>query len=475
MRSRSIVAILLGTLTLVAAIPAPPADAAPPSSTPGSTSTPHTPQPRVRPTPLVPMPQELDHGFYRPPASEIVAAERGQILRARRITAANLGLLPINVDAWQLTFASTDTRDRPIPAVTTILKPRGKQRSGPRKVISMQIAEDSTAGWCAPSYAIQQFSVASFVGQIVAPAELLIAQGFLNQGYAVVLPDHEGPEHAYAAGPLGARITLDSLRAAKQFTAAGITDDSPIGMYGYSGGAIVTGHAAELKKSYAPELNIVGAAEGGVPADLRSLLLAAQNNITSGLVLGAIVGLAREYDYFEEFLERRLNLLGKALTLIKGPLCVQQQSFTLPFINNIGLIDWPGGALRAPAVKRLLRDTRMGKSLPDMPMYIWNSALDEIVPVGQVDTLVREYCRRPGAQVTYTRDHLSEHITAEIAGAPGALLWLKDRLDGKPATPGCRTRDELTMVTDSRWWPTFAETIGADLAALFGKELGAGR
>src|SRR5690606_34757090 len=129
------------------------------------------------------------------------------------------------------------------------------------------------------------------------------------------------------------------------------------------------------------------------------------------------------------------------------------------FLNNIGFLEYPGGALRAPAVKRVFADTRMGRTVPDMPMYIWNSALDEIIPVSQVDALVSTYCRAPAAQVAYTRDHLSEHMIAELSGAPMALLWLKDRLDGKPATAGCRTSDQLTMASDSRWWPTFTKVV----------------
>ncbi|GAA4683145.1 lipase family protein [Gordonia humi] len=452
----------LATVTLAASLAVGPAAAAP-ASTP------------IAPAPLVPLPSELDPSFYRPAPAKVAAAAPGEIIAARRITPANFGAVPINVDAWQLSFRSTDTSGRAIPAVTTILKPRGTTPTGPRKVISMQIAEDSTAGYCATSYAVQHMNAGALLGQVVAPAELLIAQGFLAQGYAVVMPDHEGPNHAYAAGPLGARITLDSLRAAKSFAPSSITAASPIGLYGYSGGAIVTGHTAELKQTYAPELNIVGAAEGGVPADMKPVLNAAQNSATSGLVLGAIIGLAREYRYFDAFLDKHLNPLGRALRDVKGPLCVQHQSTVLPFLNNKGLINWPGDPLDAPAVKRVLADTKMGRARPDMPMYIWNSALDEIIPVGQVNTLVRTYCRSEGPSITYTRDHLSEHILAEIAGAPLALLWLKDRLDGKPATPGCTTRDETTMTSDARWWPAFSDTVGNDLSALFGAAIGRGR
>lgn len=429
---------------------------------------------KIAPAPAVPLPQELDPRFYEPPRRVVAAAEPGEILAARRITAANFGVVPIHVDAWQLSYRSTDSRGEPVAAVTTLLTPRGGT-TGPRKIVSMQLAEDSLAGYCSTSYAVQQWSAGALAGQIVVPAELLIAQGMLAQGWAVALPDHQGPKHAYAAGPLGARITLDGLRAAKRFAPLGLDEKSPMGMYGYSGGAIVTGHAAELKQVYAPELNIVGAAAGGVPADLKVVLEAAQNNLTSGLILAAVMGLGREYPYFQRFLDRHTNAEGKVVMALKSPLCVQHQTAVFPFLNNKGFLRWPGDPTDAPAVKRVLRETRMGQRVPDMPMYIWQSRHDQIVPASQTDALVRTYCRDPAARVRYTRDHLSEHLVAEIAGAPLALLWLGDRLDGESAEPGCTTRDELTMATDARWWPTFAGTVGTVIAGLFGEQIGRGK
>ena len=307
---------------------------------PASADTPKQ-QVKVAPAKAIPLPQELDPSFYEPPKATYQDKEPGEIIAARRINAANLGVVPLNVDAWQLSYRSTNSRGEPIAAVTTLVKPRGTTK-GPRKLVSMQLAEDSLAGYCSTSYAVQQWSAAALAGQIVVPAEMIIMQGMLAQGWAVALPDHQGPNMAYAAGPLGARITLDGIRAAKRFAPIGVGDDSPVGLYGYSGGAIVTGHAAELKQTYAPELNIVGAAEGGVPADLKVVLNASTNNVTSGLILGAVMGLGREYPDFQKFLNKHMNAEGKALASLKNPLCVQYQSILLPFLNIKGFLRWPG-------------------------------------------------------------------------------------------------------------------------------------
>ncbi|MVU82979.1 triacylglycerol lipase [Nocardia sp. ET3-3] len=427
--------------------------------------------PPIQPAQLLPLPPELDPGFYNPPAEVVAAAAPGEIIAARQVNVANFGLIPLNVDAWQVSYRSNNSRDEAIPAVATLIKPRGTAPT-PRKLLSVQIAEDSTAGYCSPSYALQQFSASAFVGQIVAPAEFLFAQAALQKGDAVVIPDHQGPNSAYAAGPLGGRITLDGIRAATSFAPLGVGAGAPVAMYGYSGGSMPTMHAAELRKTYAPELNIVGAASGGTGADLGNALLMANNQATSGLVLGAVLGLAREYPDFNALLDQKLNPLGQLLRAVKAPFCVQYQSELLPFLNITGLINSPD-PLQEPAIKAMLDDTRLGKSLPDMPVFMWHSKWDEILPLGSANQLVNTYCQDPKAQVTYTRDWASEHIVAEVVGGPAALMWLFDRLDGVPAQPGCSTTDSPSMLGTPGELQTLGDTLGETLASFFGKPIGA--
>ncbi|MEV6767517.1 lipase family protein [Nocardia sp. NPDC051030] len=427
--------------------------------------------PPVLPASIIPLPPELDPGFYNPPADIVAAAAPGEILKVRQVNVANFGLIPLNVDAWQVSYRSNNSRDEAIPAVATLIKPRGVSPT-PRKLLSVQIAEDSTAGYCSPSYALQQFSVSPFVGQIVAPAEFLFAQSALQQGWAVVIPDHEGPNSAYAAGPLAARITLDGIRAATDFAPLEVGHGAPIGMYGYSGGSIPTAHAAELRKTYAPELNIVGAAAGGVGADLGAALEMANNQATAGLVLAAVLGLAREYPDVEALLDQKLNPLGQLLKAVKTPLCVQYQSDLFPFLNIKGLINSPDPT-REPAIAAMLEDTRLGKSLPDMPMFLWHSQWDEILPLYSTNQLVNTYCQDPKAQVQYTRDGASEHIIAEITGGPAAILWLKDRLDGVPAQSGCSITDSPSMLGTPGETQLLQSLVGETLASFFGKPIGA--
>lgn len=241
---------------------------------------------------------------------------------------------------------------------------------------------------------------------------------------------------------------------------------------GYSGGAIATGWAAELHESYAPELPIVGAAEGGVPADIRAMVDLANNNAASGLILAGIIGVSREYPELERFLQRHLNPLGRALLASKNPLCLTYQSALAPFLNIKGLVNLPGDPLDYPTPRKVLGQLKMGANVPDFPMFVYQSNPDWVAPVGPVNELVRTYCADPDASVRYVRDHFSEHVSMAIEGFAPAIVWMRDRLDGKPTGVGCTTADQGSMSLDPKTWRAFVNLVGNNLALLINQELG---
>lgn len=424
------------------------------------------------PFPIPPAPPELDPGFYSPPADVVAAKKPGEIIAAREVHLAYYSVIPFNFDAWQLSYRSTDTRDEPIAAVTTLMKPRGDNGGIPRPLLSYQFPQDSNAQYCAPSYVLQQASVpGNITGQFDIPFEFVLPLTALGAGWAVAMPDHQGPNSAFAAGPLGARITLDGIRAAENFAPMGLGPDTKVGLAGYSGGAITTGHTAELKASYAPELNVVGASEGGVPADIKAMYRMASGNLGAGLILSGLLGVANEYPELAAYNQQHMLPIGKAMAPVKNSLCLYSAAL-LPFMNlEGGLYDSPD-PLDDPVPAAVFEALRMGHSVPDMPMFIFNSNPDWIAPVGPVNTLVDTYCRDPNARVHYTRDHFSEHITLEIDSMARVLLWLKERFDGVPAEPGCSIHDEGSMALDPASWPLWLQGAGTLLAGLLQQPIG---
>ncbi|MFI9502883.1 lipase family protein [Nocardia sp. NPDC052566] len=422
------------------------------------------------PFPVPPAPPYLDPAFYQPDPARVAAAVPGEILSARQVHLANFWLLPLDVRAWQLSYRSTNTRGEPIPAVATVIVPHRPAPSGRRGLVSFQMAEDSLSVNCAPSYTLQMGSLPNPLNPVIS-LEFVEVQAMLQLGHAVVIPDHQGPNAAYATGPLGGRITLDAIRAAERFEPAGLPGTATrTALWGYSGGAIPTAHAAELQREYAPELEITGSAAGGLMADIRMAI--DYNNATStfgGAVLGGLFGVAREYPQLASFIDRNMNPLGKALRIAHEGQCVALQFAAFPFVNIKGLFDYPGDPMRAPELQPMLDELALGhRGTPVAPVLIYEAPLDEVMPINAVNKTYDTYCKDPAAKVYYTRELFSEHGIAAAAGAGSVAMWLNDRLNGIPAPDGCGNRDVYSQLLDPGALALFANAIGQTLASAFG-------
>src|SRR6202042_101898 len=112
--------------------------------------------------------------------------------------------------------------------------------------------------------------------------------------------------------------TLDALRATESYL--DMPADSPVGLTGYSGGSIAADWASELAPSYAPTLDLVGVAEGGIPVDYA-------HNMTyingppdwSGVLPATLVALSRA---FGTKIEKYLSPYGKKLVAQVRSACI---------------------------------------------------------------------------------------------------------------------------------------------------------
>ncbi|MFI9510444.1 lipase family protein [Nocardia sp. NPDC052566] len=424
---------------------------------------------RIEQPPALTLPPELDE-FYQPPAGLVAAAEPGQVLRVRAIHPAFFGFAQLNIDAWQLLYRSTNTFGAAIATVTTVLKPRGPAPEGGRKLLSYQIAEDSAAQYCAPSYVVQSGAIpADFVNasEILIP----IAAG-IGQGWTVALPDYEGPNSSYGTSRLNAQTTLDGIRAVESFAPAQLSGrDTPTALWGYSGGTVPSSFAAEIKQEYAPELNIVGIAAGGIAA--ADYAEAFRHN-NGGVYTGVFAGIANEYPDFRQLLRERLDPLGQLLIGSKYILCHPMGTGLIPFYNYFGSFQG-GNPLEDPTVKRFIAENSLGQFTPSVPVYIYHAQYDEILPNSGVDRLVNKYCAEGAPSVTYVRELLAEHISGVATHLPGAFNWLRDRLNGVPAQPGCAISSPATIVTDPQFGQALVELVPTVIQALVGQAIGANK
>lgn len=400
------------TSVLVAVVTVGGLAAAQPAETPPTTAA-------TAPMPTVPLPES--DAFYRQPG-DLGDADPGTVLRSRAVSVTGLGI-PLPVDAWQVMYASRDAKGEPVADVATVIVPATPYAGGDRPLLSYQTAEDSLALRCAPSYTLRTGTEKEL--GLIAPA--------LTAGWAVVVPDYEGPESQYGAGWQAGRAVLDSIRAATRFGPAGLDASTPVGMWGYSGGGLATAWASELKPTYAPEIELVGVSQGGVPPDLGAVARQIDGTAFSGIYFAAAVGLSRAYP--EMRIDDILNERGKQMLRDIGDMCITELSASYAFqkLSDYTTVDHP---LQLQRIRAVIAENRLGQRLPDGPVYGYHAIADELIPIDEVDDLMASYCAH-GVATTYYRDPVNEHISLAVTGATAAMAYLQARFAGIEARGTC--------------------------------------
>ncbi|MGW4120617.1 lipase family protein [Nocardia sp. NPDC004711] len=359
--------------------------------------------------------------FYAPPP-DIGALRNGQVVAGREIDTK----LPVPVRAWQVSYRTNDSLGNPELGVTTLLVPTAPWTGpGSRPAVSEQIPEDSTGTRCAPSYGIATGTLQS--GDQIA--------AMLAEGWAVAVPDFEGPKSAFLTGPQSGHAILDGVRAAGAFTPAGLGPDTRWALDGYSGGAAATGWAAELQPAYAPELTFAGAALGGVPANLPVVMKNVDGGLFSGFLVGVLVSYQREFP--DARIDELLNERGRADTAAAADVCVIELLIRFPF--------WRLAAATADGyhddtrLTEALQRNSLGGGAPTMPILDYQSDSDEVVPVAQADDLVAAW-RRGGTTVVTVRDPIGEHGLEASKRQATAQQFLRERFAGGPVVNADRDR-----------------------------------
>ncbi|QIS04024.1 lipase [Nocardia brasiliensis] len=373
--------------------------------------------------PLYPAPDP--DPFYATPA-DIADKQPGDVLATKPMPP-----LPIFPDTTVtlVRFRSTSSTGKPIAATTTVLTPRAHVQDGP--LLSFQHIINGLGAECSVSKVLYTGDPNLVVRE--APGWNVL----LQRGWTVALPDHLGPNFAYGAAKLGGQITLDGIRAVKQVDELRVRH-SKTALVGYSGGGMATAWASALAPTYAPELELAGAAMGGVPMNLVKMLeaLGLSAHPVFGLALAAGLGLEREYP--ERFpLSDQLNERGLAARAQIANSCT----------NDILAAGAGRGALDFAKTTSMINDRtaravveenslELYAGVPRTPVFEWHSPIDGLIPVDAVVNTIQRWCAA-GAKVQSEQIPVPDHLTAAVLGIPAALSWLDARLRGEPAPSNC--------------------------------------
>ncbi|MGW0248033.1 lipase family protein [Nocardia goodfellowii] len=376
-----------------------------------------------------PVPRPDVDPFYAAPGN-IAEVPNGAVLKSRQIA---LFGLPLPVQTWQLLYRTTDSAGRPNANMTTVLVPNTPWPGpGARPLLSYQVAEDSLGTHCAPSYALRGGWPVGLNTLIDAP----FMADALRRGWAVVTSDYEGPESRFLDGVTSGRGVLDGIRAARDFALDGVDATSPVGAYGYSGGAFATLWAGQAQPAYAPELKFAGITAGGVPADLPAIARGVEGGMQAGLALLIVHTTVRNTP--EAGVAELLNDRGRAMLVEDAGACGEELIFKY---NGARVADFSAvpDLLSHPAFRAAVARQELGGPAPVAPMYLYHSTTDDVIPVAGFTALTQHYCAQ-GADIRVVHSGLPGHNPAAVGEAFGAMNYLADRFAGVLVSDGCLDR-----------------------------------
>ncbi len=391
--------------------------------------------------------------FYTPPEGALFGSP-GELIWYRPAT-VNLNVtLPAN-KAWNVLYQSSDQRGNLVPVTGTVIEPSAAWKgTGPRPVVAIGIGTQGLAQECAPS--VQMALGTEYDGGAIIAA--------LKAGYAVAVTDYEGyttgSTPTYLDGKAEGQAVLDIVRAAREIPGGEISSSAPTVAWGYSQGGQAVGWAGELQPTYAPDVDLVGVAAGGVPGNLQAIAKFDNGSVGAGFAEDGLLGLQVAYPEFG--LGTFVTLEGLKLGLKALEECAIQvlreyRDFSFETYSKehktIEQVEETH-----PVVKRIFEEQNLGTKPIPVPVYHYHGLEDEFVPVTQDVELHQQWCElgvKDDFQL-YPGDHLLTDPTA----VPTVMKWIEERFAGKPAPSTCGLHKAgATLPSSARLTPETGDLI----------------
>lgn len=359
--------------------------------------------------------------FYDPPSNP--SGDPGTVIK----TAPSSLSGGTDIKAVAVQYRSRSATDQANAITGTVFTPSAAWAGpGPRPLVALAQGTQGLGDNCAPSKSLVNGT----------NYELPYIQALLAEGWAVAVTDYEGlgmpGTHTYIAADAEAHAVLDIARAAINIPDLGLSDDSPVGIVGYSQGGQAAARSAEIESTYAPELNVVGVVAGGVPSDPEQLGTTLNGSPFFAFLAMAAVGLDAAYPELD--LETYLSPQGEQILEQNQNACLADGLLALGFqrIENLTTTN----PLTEPEWQARLDENRLGSVAPEVPVLQYHAVLDEIIPYAQGTTLRDAWCSQ-GAQVRWFDLWLGEHALGIFQGQADTTQFLTDRFSGAPFQPTC--------------------------------------
>jgi acetyl esterase/lipase len=363
------------------------------------------------------VPERPPEAFYAVP-DPLPPGPPGALIRATPI--AGLPVLP-DSRAWAVLYHSRDFDGRDVAVSGVVAVPPGAAPPDGRPVVVWGHGSVGLADRCAPSRGGVMGAFGPWLG------------GLLQQDLVVAATDYQGlgtPGPARSVIGLSAgRAVLDVARAARGLQAAGA--GGRVVLAGHSEGGHAVLWAAELARSYAPELQVLGVATSAPGAELAAGLKAEGSSGPATLTSGAMLLVVAWSDAYRVSLDV-LTLAGrKAVDRVRTHCLLELAADpATPVVR-------PGDLLTTPPWPALLARNTPGHAATRAPIFLAQGADDDRVTPAVTRVLVQRLCRLGDTVELRTYQHVGHFDLPEAAGTDVAA-WIGDRLAGRPARSTCR-------------------------------------
>lgn len=367
-------------------------------------------------------------------ATWVIGKKPGTLINARRIPALGLGTRLNDAHAWRIDYVTTDAEKHTLTTTGAVFRSNNPWSGpGPRPTIAFAPSTQGVAPHCDPSFS-------STVGlqfrgdfDFIAAYEQPVINYFVALGAHVIITDYpRDPEdnvQLYCDHIAASHALADAVRTA---THLGVGHEN-LGLWGFSQGGGAVGALLE-QPEYAPDLQPQAAVVGAPPADLVATLNHVDGGLGTVVIAYAVAGLAALGPEVRAEVDLALNDHGRALLSAASDVCVTGAARR---VTRQPTAAWTksGRPLAEllddlPHTSEILDERRLGSRRPLIPVRLWGSINDDIVPYPSVVELadawgVNLHTRRlPRIPGRHALNHFLPYFQHVISDAQ----WLMSRL-----------------------------------------------
>ncbi|QGU01974.1 putative inactive lipase [Corynebacterium kalinowskii] len=368
-------------------------------------------------------------------SERVFGMEPGTVTDVGALHFLGAGKNPRNAKRFE--YVTTDSHGRQLTATGALIRSEKPWSGTTRPVIGFAPSTQGVAQHCDPSHssAIGFKIFREEPKDVIMAYELPVMLAFLRQGCDVVFIDYPRDPDAhiqYYVDHIAAGQSLyDALRAARTL---GISEDQPIGLWGFSQGGGAVGWCAQN-----PVLPVRAAVVGAPPSTLEEVMKHVDGSLVVGTLAYSVAGLMVETPELWEQLWPLFNEHGRKKILANITTCAGGTVFASGYERTR---DWTVDGrsfaqvvASLPAVTAALRRQELGHSAPTIPTRLWGSRNDDVIPVQQVRALRDRWLELDG-EVSYVESRLprlpgrtgANHFLPYYLSVPQQMEWLLERL-----------------------------------------------